>query len=285
MKSIKKIHTAVSAPIADLITYRALPTNSIDHIDPFLFLNHHGYQEYPENNNGLPFGPHPHRGFETVTFILKGDLTHKDSGGYESVIKAGGVQWMTAGKGLIHAEISSEEFKKNGGELEILQLWVNLPAKHKMTEPNYVGLQKEDIPQLTLNDGKVKLAAVSGNWEDENGAFTPLNDIQIATLEFVEDGKYSVEIPSERNIFFYVVKGKVIVNGEEAKMHNLVEFANDGEKLKIEAVDESILLLGHAEPFNEPIVAQGPFVMNSQQEIQQAFQDYQNGEFGNWNGG
>ena len=284
MRSIKKIHNAVSSPIADLITYRALPTHSIDHIDPFLFLNHHGYQEYPENNNGLPFGPHPHRGFETVTFILKGDLTHKDSSGWESVIKAGGVQWMTAGKGLIHAEISSDEFKRNGGELELLQLWVNLPAKHKMTEPNYKGLQEEDIPQLSLDNGKVKLAAVSGNWEDKNGAFQPLNDIQLATMHFAEGGKYSIEISSERNIFFYVVKGNLKIKGKEAKIHNLVEFDNDGEKLEIEALDESILLLGHAAPFNEPIVAQGPFVMNSQQEIQQAFQDYQNGEFGNWNG-
>ena len=284
MRSIKKIHKAVSSPIADLITYRALPINTIDHIDPFLFLNHHGYQKYPENNNGLPFGPHPHRGFETVTFILKGDLTHKDSTGWESVIKAGGVQWMTAGKGLIHAEISSEEFKRNGGELELLQLWVNLPAKHKMTEPNYRGLQKEDIPEVNLDNGKVSLAAVSGNWENTKAAFQPLNDIQLATLHFDKEGKYSVEIPAKRNIFFYVVKGNLKVNGKEAKIHNLVEFDNDGEKLEIEALEESILLFGHAVPFNEPIVAQGPFVMNSQQEIQQAFLDYQNGEFGNWNG-
>jgi redox-sensitive bicupin YhaK (pirin superfamily) len=284
MKSIKKIHTAVSSPIADLITYRALPTNSIAHIDPFLFLNHHGYQEYPKNNNGLPFGPHPHRGFETVTFILKGDLTHKDSGGFESVIRAGGVQWMTAGKGLIHAEVSSEEFKKNGGELEILQLWVNLPAKHKMTDPNYKGLQKEDIPQLNLDQGKVNIAVASGYWEDTKGPFVPLNDIQMATLNFTEGGKYSVEIPKERSIFFYVVKGKVNVNGQEAKMHHLVEFAKEEGKIKIEATEESVILLGHAAPFNEPIFAQGPFVMNSQEEIQQAFQDYQNGAFGTWRG-
>ncbi|SKB82121.1 hypothetical protein SAMN05660776_3156 [Salegentibacter holothuriorum] len=284
MRSIKKVHEAVSSPIADLITYRALPTNSIDHIDPFLFLNHHGYQEYPKNNNGLPFGPHPHRGFETVTFILKGDLTHKDSTGWESVIKAGGVQWMTAGKGLIHAEISSDEFKRDGGELELLQLWVNLPAKQKMTEPNYKGLQEKDIPQLSLDNDKVQLAAISGEWENTKGAFTPLNDIQMATLYFSEGGKYSVDITSERNIFFYVVKGNLQVNGKEAKMHNLVEFENDREKLEIEALEESILLLGHALPFNESIVAQGPFIMNSQQEIQQAFQDYQNGEFGDWNG-
>src|SRR5690606_7324252 len=108
------------------------PTAAVDHIDPFIFLNHHGFQVYPPKNRGLPFGPHPHRGFETVTFILEGDLAHKDSSGASSVINAGGVQWMTAGRGLIHAEVSSEDFLKNGGNLEILQLWVNLPAKYKM---------------------------------------------------------------------------------------------------------------------------------------------------------
>src|SRR6187549_1845772 len=127
MRSIKKIHKAVYEPIADLVTYRAIPTASIDYIDPFLFLNHHGPQVYLPNNRGLPFGPHPHRGFETVTFILDGDIFHKDSGGYEGTILPGGVQWMTAGSGLIHSEVSSENFKKNGGPLEILQLWVNLP--------------------------------------------------------------------------------------------------------------------------------------------------------------
>ena len=144
MKTIKANHKAEYQPIADLVTYRAMPTKQVtmNQLDPFIFLNHHGWQEYKPGNNGLPFGPHPHRGFETVTFILEGDLTHKDSSGAESVIKAGGVQWMTAGSGLVHAEISSEEFKKKGGPLEILQLWVNLPAKYKMTQPKYVGLQK-----------------------------------------------------------------------------------------------------------------------------------------------
>src|SRR5215217_1466840 len=154
MPSIIAKHKAVYDPIGDLVTYRAMPTHAVpmNAIDPFIFLNHHGRQEYFPHNNGLPFGPHPHRGFETVTFILEGDLTHKDSSGANSVIKAGGVQWMTAGKGLIHAEVSSEEFKIKGGPLEILQLWVNLPAKYKMTEPKYVGLQKDQIPVLTLDD-------------------------------------------------------------------------------------------------------------------------------------
>src|SRR3954463_14436808 len=116
MPSIKQIHNAEYAPIANLITYSVLPAMKVDQIDPFLFLNHHGYQQYAVNNSGLPFGPHPHRGMETVTFILEGDILHKDSTGHESVIEAGGVQWMTAGKGLIHAEISSDKFKREGGD-------------------------------------------------------------------------------------------------------------------------------------------------------------------------
>jgi len=282
MRTIKKIDEAINAPVADLVTFRALPTNSIDHIDPFIFLNHHGYQVYPKNNHGLPFGPHPHRGFETVTFIVHGDLTHKDSGGSESVIKAGGVQWMTAGRGLIHSEVSSEEFMKNGGELEILQLWVNLPAKLKMTEPNYVGLQKKDIPEVDYDNGKVIIHAVSGEWEETEGAFHPLVDIQLATINFKTGGTYRASINAESNIFFYVIKGKVKVNGNEAKMHQLVEFNNDGNGIEIEALEESIILLGYALPFNEPIVAQGPFVMNSSEEIRQAYHDYHNGKFGNW---
>lgn len=282
MRSIKKIDEAISAPVGDLITFRALPTHSIDHIDPFIFLNHHGYQVYPKNNNGLPFGPHPHRGFETVTFIVHGDLTHKDSGGSESVIRAGGVQWMTAGRGLIHSEVSSEEFIKQGGELELLQLWINLPAKLKMTEPNYAGLQENQIPEVKVDDGKVTIHAVSGEWEGTKGAFNPLVDIQLATINFDKEGNYHPRIDAERNIFFYVIKGKIKVNGSEAKMHQLVEFNNDGSDIEIEAGEESIVLLGHALPFNEPIVAQGPFVMNTPEEIRQAYHDYRSGKFGNW---
>ncbi len=284
MRTIKKIHKAEYSPIADLVTYRALPTRSIEQIDPFLFLNHHGFQTYKTNNNGLPFGPHPHRGFETVTFILKGDIMHKDSGGYESTIEAGGVQWMTAGKGLIHAEVSSEKFKKEGGDLEILQLWVNLPAKYKMVKPHYVGLQKQDIPAIALDNGKVRLNAVSGNWEGTKGAFEPLADIQLATVDFKSGGKLELDIAPERNIFFYVISGKLKVNEQEAGMHALVEFNNDGRRLAVEASSDAVVLLGHAEPFNEPVVAQGPFVMNTEQEIAEAYNDYRTGKFGVWNG-
>jgi len=156
MRSIKANHKAVYEPIAELVTYRALPTPlmTMNQLDPFIFLNHHGRQEYLPGNAGLPFGLHPHRGIETITFILEGELMHKDSRGAASIIKAGGVQWMTAGSGLIHAEISSDDFKKNGGPLEILQLWINLPAKYKMTAPKYVGLQQNEFLLLHGMMGK-----------------------------------------------------------------------------------------------------------------------------------
>ncbi|MDF2156882.1 pirin family protein [Algoriphagus sp. CAU 1675] len=284
MRTIKRIHKAEYRPIADLVTYSPLPTRHLDQIDPFIFLNHHGFQTYPEYNRGLPFGPHPHRGMETVTFILEGDILHKDSSGHESVIGPGGVQYMTAGRGLIHAEVSSQEFKRKGGDLEILQLWLNLPASKKMIEPKYVGLQKEEIPSSEMDRGKVKIQQLFGEWNGIEGAFEETFPLSMSTIYMQEGAKFTKEIPSSENIFFYVVRGTLKVNGEEVPFRNLVEFTNSGTSIEIEALENSILILGHAAPFNEPMVAQGPFVMNTQEQIYQAYQDYQNGKFGTWNG-
>jgi quercetin 2,3-dioxygenase len=282
MRKIKNIHKAVHAPMGDLVTYRALPTREVEYIDPFLFLNHHGPQVYKPGNNGLPFGPHPHRGFETLTFILDGDIMHQDTGGGQDVIEAGGVQWMTAGSGLIHAEVSSEKFKREGGPLEILQLWFNLPAKYKMAKPNYIGLQKDEIPVVTEENGKVKVNVISGSWGDIKGPVPSLSDIHIASIELQAGSSLSTTIASDRNIFFYVVRGSIKVNGQTAAKLNLVEFTNDGEELKIEASEDSYILLGHAKPFNEPVVSHGPFVMNTEEEIHEAFRDYQAGKMGVW---
>ncbi|MDT0678068.1 pirin family protein [Autumnicola musiva] len=283
MRSIKKVHKAEYRPIADLITYSPMPTGSIQMIDPFLFLNHHGPQKYPPNNNGLPFGPHPHRGMETVTFILEGDIAHKDSGGHKSVIESGGVQWMTAGSGLIHAEVSSEEFKKEGGDLEILQLWLNLPAKYKMTKPQYLGFQKDQIPTISLDDGKITGQVVSGKLKEVAGAFDTFTNINLATLKFEKEAKLELSVPIEHNIFFYVINGEFDVNENQVKALNLVEFNNDDEQLQINAKAGSTLLFGHAQPFDEPVIARGPFVMNSLDEIDQAYSDFQAGKMGEWN--
>ncbi len=256
-----------------------MPTRQLRMIDPFLFLNHHGPQKYAPGNNGLPFGPHPHRGMETVTFILDGDIAHKDSGGNNSVIESGGVQWMTAGRGLTHAEVSSEKFKKEGGPLEILQLWVNLPSRLKMTDPAYKGLQKDEIPVASFDDKKVLAQVVSGDLNGTRGAFETLTDIHLSTLFLKPDGVFSTKVPTGHNILCYVIGGEIKINGEIIQSLHLVEFNNDSEELRLEALTESTVLFGHAKPFDEPVVAQGPFVMNTMEEIEQAYEDYQQGKF------
>jgi len=284
MKKITGKFKAQRADMGNLVTYRAVPTRevSIDRLEPFLFLNHHGPQKYPSNNRGLPFGPHPHKGFETVTFIIEGDIVHTDSTGYNSKIEAGGIQWMTAGKGIIHSENSSKEFLKNGGSVEILQLWVNLPAKFKNVDPAYIGLQKDEIPHLVLNNGKVTLNAISGSWDGQEAAINSLADIHLATISFEKSGKYSINIPEEKSVLFYLISGQLMVNGEKVEKLELVEFDNLEGEIQIEATENSLLLIGHAEPNNEPIVAQGPFVMNTEDEIDEAYADYEQGKFGSW---
>lgn len=280
MRTIKKLHKAVYSPIDDLITYRAMPTGSIRYIDPFLFLNHHGPQQYGPNNNGLPFGPHPHRGFETLTYILQGDIMHRDSMTGESVINTGGIQWMTAGSGLVHAEVSSDAFKKNGGMEEVIQIWLNLPSRLKMTRPAYVGLQKEDIPVISLDEGRVTVNLISGQWGAAEGPVPSLTGIHNSSIVFKAGGSLQTEVEARRNILFYVVNGEVEVNGQKASTHTLVEFANEGEAIAVKALSDATLIFGHGEPYNEPIVAHGPFVMNSEAEIRQAIMDYQSGKLG-----
>ena len=276
-KTIRRLHAAHRDDIGDLTTRRPLPGPQITQLDPFLFLNHHGPQVYGQGNRGLPFGPHPHRGFETVTFILEGSLMHKDSAGHGSVIGAGGVQWMTAGSGIVHAEVSPPDFLRDGGPLEILQLWVNLPARLKMTAPAYVGLQRPDIPALSAAGATVRL--ISGEWEGKRGPVQPLLDMFMAVVEFEPGGAAWFHGLEGRNVFLYVVSGTLSIAGQMAPQFNLVELG-DGDTLNISAMDRAVALVGHAAPIGEPVVAHGPFVMNTRDEIVQAIDDYQAGKFG-----
>ncbi|HET9019913.1 MAG TPA: pirin family protein, partial [Acetobacteraceae bacterium] len=266
--------------IGDLTTRRPLPGPALDLLDPFLFLNHHGPQTYPPNNHGLPFGPHPHRGFETVTFILDGELAHRDSGGHESIITAGGVQWMTAGSGLVHAELSPEAFMRRGGGLEILQLWVNLPARLKMTAPKYTGLQAADIPSFVTDEGRVTIEPISGTWDGHAGPIDSPTDVQMAVLRFAPRGHLRLPVARGRTIFLYVVRGSMVIGGTGAEAFHLVELNDDGDMVELGAATDAVVLFGHAPPFNEPVVAHGPFVMNTREEIIQAIRDYQAGKFG-----
>lgn len=280
-KTIRKQHAAYRDDIGDLVTRRPLPGPGIDQLDPFLFLNHHGPQVYGPHNRGLPFGPHPHRGFETVTFILQGSLAHRDSGGHESVIHEGGVQWMTAGSGLIHEEVSPAAFLDAGGPLEILQLWVNLPARLKMSPPRYTGLQKDAIPALPTPDGRGTVKLIAGSWGGATGPFTSLTGVFMSTVNLRAGGAVRFPDVAGRNVFLYVVSGAVRVAGQSAEPHRLVALNEDGDSVDIVADTDAVLLFGHADPIGEPMVAHGPFVMNTREEIQQAARDYMDGKFGN----
>jgi redox-sensitive bicupin YhaK (pirin superfamily) len=280
-KAVLAQHAARRDDIGDLATRRPLPGPGLEQIDPFLFLNHHGPQAYPPGNAGLPFGPHPHRGFETVTFILDGELAHRDSAGHESVIRAGGVQWMTAGAGLVHAELSPEDFRKAGGPLEILQLWVNLPGRLKMTPPRYQGVQAGEIPTLVSDHGRVRVNLIAGAWSGQTGPVGSLTGVFMSTIALSPKGHVGFGSLGGRNVFLYVVRGAVAVNGVTAPPWTLVQLDLAGDTVEIAAQDqEAVVLFGHGEPIGEPVVAYGPFVMNTREEITDAIRDYQAGLMG-----
>jgi quercetin 2,3-dioxygenase len=277
-RSVVRLHPAHRDDIGELTTRRPLPGPGLSRLGAFLFLNHHGPQAFAPGNLGLPFGPHPHRGFETVTFILQGVLAHRDTAGHESVINAGGVQWMTAGSGLIHEEISPESFKRDGGPLEILQLWVNLPAQLKKTPPRYIGLQRDAIPTIRADGGRVTVNLIAGSFQGKEGPVQSLTGVFMATVEARAGGHVSFDGATGRDVFLYVVRGELSIGGTAAPAFNLVELG-EGDTIEVEATTEAVFLLGYANPMNDPVVSHGPFVMNSVDEIRQAYADYRAGRF------
>jgi len=281
MRKVKAIKTAMAAHMPGLKTWRAMPSPGLNMLDPYLFMNHHGPEHFPPNNNGLPFGPHPHRGFETLTFIVEGELVHKDSQGFESRIVKGGVQWMTAGAGIIHSETSSDEFLKQGGDMEILQLWINLPSKLKGTPPHYQGFQKESIPEIPINDG-VHLSLISGSFKDQEGPVESPYPQFMSTIEAKAGSEFTFET-SDDVLYFYLVSGSIELNGQAVNKRQTVVFENEAGELSIKVHADAYIILGQAPEIKEPVVAHGPFVMSSEAEIHQAIEDYQNGKMGTWN--
>ncbi|HSY07785.1 MAG TPA: pirin family protein [Steroidobacteraceae bacterium] len=277
-KSFVRVHRAHRDDIGNLTTRRPLPGPQLDRVGAFLFLNHHGPQDFPPGNEGLPFGPHPHRGFETVTFIVQGVLAHRDTAGHESVIHAGGVQWMTAGSGLIHEEISPASFKRDGGPLEILQLWVNLPARLKNTPPRYIGLQRDAIPAIRADNDRVTINLIAGIFGEREGPVHSLTGVFMATVETGAGGRVSFDRLAGRDVFLYVVRGAISVAGTAVQAFDLAE-VGEGNVIEIEAASQAMFLFGHADPIDDPVVSHGPFVMNTVDEIRQAYADYRAGRF------
>jgi quercetin 2,3-dioxygenase len=280
MRVIKRISSSDRQQVGEHQMYQPLPNHDIKSIDPFLLLHHHGPHEFGPYNQGLPFGPHPHRGFETLTFIYEGAVEHDDSQGFKSTINPGGVQWMTAGRGIIHSENIPENMREDGGDLEIIQLWMNLPSKLKMTAPTYQGFQKEALPVVISEDGKVSSQLISGEFKKTKGPAKSMTELSIFNVKATKSGEEVYSFPEDENVLFYVLNGELIVNGKLAIDHQLISFENKGTEIKIEAQTNTRFIITSGKPLNEPVVSQGPFVMNTTTEIMQAMRDYQMGKMG-----
>ena len=250
-------------------------------VSPFLLLDYAGPAVFPPSEKRRGVGEHPHRGFETVTVMYSGEVEHRDSSGSSGKIGPGDVQWMTAGAGLVHEEMHSHEYSKRGGPFEAIQLWVNLPARHKMAKPNYQTLLNRDIPEIQLPDGAGSARIIAGSFGDAEGpakTFTPVNlwDVRLKA------GKSALfELPEGHMTAVFVLKGSVTVNGStKVGASEFVTFGRKGAGISIDAdADSTVLILG-GEPIDEPVVGYGPFVMNTEDEIRRAIQDYQSGRMG-----
>ena len=259
-----------------------LPSNKTAMIDPFLLLHHANIEVSKEvdlKNAGV--GAHPHRGFSPVTFIFDGGVHHRDSRGNDNVVYAGGTQWMNAGMGIIHSERPPADIHELGSRQEIIQLWINSPAKNKMDEPVYIPITAEETPTIKSADELTIIKVIAGKLNDTIGPIKPLSSIKMYTIQMQKGGTYSIPVEQSHNAFLYILKGKINVNNnEEVNEHNMVSFNKDGEYIELAALENSELLFGTGEPLNEPVASHGPFVMNNQTEIMEAFRDYQIGKMG-----
>ena len=281
-RKVKYLLYAEEQDMGGMPIRQAFPSFNVDQIDPFLLL-HHADLKVPELVNPLHagVGPHPHRGFSPVTFIFKGGVHHRDSRGNNSIVYAGGAQWMNAGMGVMHSERPPADIHETGGKQEIIQLWINTPAAHKMDQPEYFPLQKEEIPSFVTNDGLVTLNVIAGNLLQLKGPIQPKSSVNAATLILKKGANVTVDLPPHHNAFIYALDGKINLGGY-GLMEGLLAavFDRDGDAITLEALEATRLLLCSGEPLNEKVVAHGPFVMNTETQILEAMRDYQKGKMG-----
>ncbi|WP_111642262.1 pirin family protein [Marinimicrobium alkaliphilum] len=264
-------------PVRSLFSY----SSHAQALSPFLLLDYAGPRDFSPAVRPRGVGQHPHRGFETVTIVYAGEVAHKDSAGHGGVIGPGDVQWMTAGAGILHEEFHSPAFTESGGTLEMVQLWVNLPAKDKMTPPRYQGITDAQIPSVELADGAGRVRVIAGQYGDVAGPAQTFSPMNVWDLRLNGGTKTTLALPDGWTTGVVVLRGTVQINGEQlARDADLVTLSREGSELVIEANNDAVVLLLSGEPIDEPIVGYGPFVMNTQAEIEQAVRDYQTGRFG-----
>ena len=252
---------------------------TMERMDPFIMLDYASRYHFPPTGKPKGVGVHPHRGFETVTIAYKGSVAHHDSAGGGGEIKEGDVQWMTAASGVLHKEYHAESFCATGGDFQMVQLWVNLPAKDKMSTPKYQAIENSNIPKIKVDGGIVEV--IAGSYQAHQGAATTFTPVNMLNAKLTSGGSATFSFPANHNTCILVIEGEVILNDtEDVPLDHLALFKNEGESFIIKATQNSIVLILSGEPINEPIAAHGPFVMNTREQIMEAFQDYELGKFG-----
>ncbi|SFG59550.1 pirin family protein [Pedobacter insulae] len=283
---IKQVSAVLNPPAPHMVgdgfrVHNFFPNGYKLKMSPFFLLDYNAEIEFSARMKPRGVGVHPHRGFETVTIAYKGAVAHHDSAGNSGVIYPGDVQWMTAARGILHKEYHEEEFSKTGGLFQMVQLWVNLPAKDKMSNPKYQGIKKDEIPKVTLAAGAGEVDIIAGNFDQVKGIVSTFTPIELYNTRLNKGGKAIFNFPSHFNTAFIVIAGEVRLNESSlVKTNQLAHFKNEGEVIEVEALSDSLVLMLSGEPINEPIAQYGPFLMNRPEEIQQAIADYNEGKFG-----
>ena len=282
MKTINKIIQSQKVDMGGIILDQPLPNNKMDQLDPFLLIHHWDSKlKGDQKQNEAGVGPHPHRGFSPVTFIFKGAVHHRDSRGNNSVVSGGGTQWMFSGLGITHSERPSKELAENGGDFELIQFWLNVPAKNKFEQPYYKPITYEDTPKWKSEDEKVEVGVVAGTFKNINGLVEHFTPVTTLRFTFKKDGDVQFKIPSTYNTLIYVLNGSLKINdNEDVISKELVWFNNDGEEISIKANEDSRAILLAGEPINEEVVSYGPFVLNNHTQVMEALRDAQMGKMG-----
>lgn len=260
--------------------FSAIP-DAIRKLSPFLLLDYHPPYHYPPTEQPRGVGVHPHRGFETVTVTWEGSVAHHDSAGHGGVIGPGDVQWMTAASGILHKEYHEQKFARAGGNFHMAQLWVNLPRAHKMAPPRYQGLVAGQMGLVSLPAGAGEVRVIAGEFQGVKGPAQTFSPVSLFDVRLKAGGELELDFPARQNAAVLVMKGEVTVNEKEAgRVNDLVVFQNQGERIALRAEQDAHLLVLNGEPIPDPVVAYGPFVMNSEREILQAMADFNSGKFG-----
>ncbi|HOZ82477.1 MAG TPA: pirin family protein [Bacteroidia bacterium] len=250
-------------------------------MNPFIMLDYNSKFHFDPSDTPKGVGVHPHRGFETVTIAYKGKVEHHDSSGGGGVIGEGDVQWMTAASGVLHKEFHEKEWSKTGGEFQMVQLWVNLPAKDKMSKPKYQALENSKINRFKSDDKKTEIEIIAGEYKGVKGSASTFTPLHLYNVKMAKDAKTEMNLPKNFNTALLVIEGSITINGtEKVDTNHFALMDNDGESFTIDSNENAVYLVLSGEPINEPIAAHGPFVMNTRQELVQAFEDFNQGRFG-----